>query len=933
MELLFILAPFAVSAAGTGLLIRWAGRRGLVDVPNERSSHEVPVPRLGGTALFWGFAVGFVLLVLLRPVPLPPARVWVSFAAGALALWVVGTLDDLRGLPPVLRLLVQIGAALCLVWGGLGFESLRLPSAPATPLAPLEIPLTVIWVLVFVNFYNFVDGIDGLAGGGAVIAGGFLFLYCLHLGLPFLGLAGLALAASTLGFLRYNFPPARIFMGDGGSTFLGYFFAFAGLYGLRSPEWGGGRMPPLLVVLLLGALLADAAVTLARRILKGDKWYRPHRTHYYQRLVSLGLSHAQVVLIFYAVSVLLGGSAFAYLKGDQPFAITLAGIWVVLLSMGMMKVRSMERGSRMFWERRTLLVIGSDLAFFAAAYLLAFGLRLNFTTPTAEVDAMWKGLPIVLGVRSFSFYYYRIYRRSWRLTSGGDLVLLGKAVTLGTILSAMAMWFLFRLESFPRSVFGIEWFILMVLVTGSRVGVRLFYEMTGREGWEKVLVVGAGRRGHLAVQELRHPASGRRAEPVGFLDDDEKKRDISYDGVPVLGRCDQVVPVSRSLGVGRVVLALPARARKREMEVRRRCRKADLAVDRMPAPRTVVPLGSGPAPEVLEDLVLRPPAASAEARAMVAGRTVLIAGGGGPLGRSLAREARRLGARRVVVADRDEGKLRAAGSGSDPLETALCDLRDEGEAARLVASVRPGLVVYLAGYEREPACGSRAAFFANNLLAPLAAARLAQEVEASFVFRSRPEAAPSGRALDAAAWAVESSLPGEDPPPLVRAVRLGTLLDPDGEEVRRIRRALEEGGEIRLPRAWRDRFRLTTGAGARLLLEAAALPPRGRPVVASSLGPFPFERLLSALAAGREGAPGADLQIRWEGAGAAVERAAREAAYAPIRGDHLFEDRSEIPPANPGTLLDLVRAADEEGLERWLAEASRPVALTRRAGA
>lgn len=282
------MAPLAAFVA-CWLLLVWLLRRGKslpMDHPNERSLHVTPTPRIGGLGIMAGVGVASIWLA---GAGLLQAALPVVLAAFALAA--VSVLDDVRGLPVALRFLAHFVAAVaCLLALGL------------TGWALLAGTLAVVWVT---NLYNFMDGSDGLAGGMAAIGFGALALAAMLGDAPGLATFCAAIAAAALAFLRYNFPPARVFMGDAGSIPLGFMAATLGIVGAMQDVW-----PWLFPLLVFSPFIVDASVTLARRGLRGEKIWRAHRSHYYQRVVLLGASHRQLAWAAYAL--MLAGIALAF---------------------------------------------------------------------------------------------------------------------------------------------------------------------------------------------------------------------------------------------------------------------------------------------------------------------------------------------------------------------------------------------------------------------------------------------------------------------------------------------------------------------------------------------------------------------------------------------------------------------------------------------
>jgi UDP-N-acetylmuramyl pentapeptide phosphotransferase/UDP-N-acetylglucosamine-1-phosphate transferase len=308
-----MLAPLAVAFAtallGAGLYLRLAPQKAL-DVPNERSSHSRPTPTGGGLVIVAGFLVGLGVWLATGGSLSPRALGWV---AGALLVAGVSFVDDLHPLPALPRLLTHgLGAVVLTV---VGVQDRELPLLAALPLAFL-------WIALVTNVYNFMDGIDGLATSQAIVAGVAMALAGIAVRNPLVATGAGLLAAASAGFLLYNLPPARLFMGDVGSTFLG--FSFAGLSLLGNLGVGGGRLPVEFGVVVLAPFLFDSLLTLARRIVRGERWYAAHRTHYYQRLVQGGLSHAQVTGLYACLAVVAAGAGLAGLSLETPLRAALA---------------------------------------------------------------------------------------------------------------------------------------------------------------------------------------------------------------------------------------------------------------------------------------------------------------------------------------------------------------------------------------------------------------------------------------------------------------------------------------------------------------------------------------------------------------------------------------------------------------------------------
>jgi UDP-N-acetylmuramyl pentapeptide phosphotransferase/UDP-N-acetylglucosamine-1-phosphate transferase len=274
------------------------------DVPNERSSHRRPTPRGGGLVIVAVVLAGWLLFEVFTSFAPWLTSATVAFACSLIAA--VSWVDDIRSLPARVRFAVQSLAAILGMMSFGFWEKLTVPGVGAIPLGWLGLPLTFLWIVGLTNAYNFMDGIDGIAGSQALVAGiGWALLGWLS-GLPILSMLGLLVAASSLGFLMHNWSPARIFMGDVGSAFLGYIFALLPLMmkSFSQNETVSDRTF-FTGILMLWPFVVDTAFTMVRRLRMGQNIFTAHRMHLYQRLITLGYNHRSVT-VCYAVLALAG---------------------------------------------------------------------------------------------------------------------------------------------------------------------------------------------------------------------------------------------------------------------------------------------------------------------------------------------------------------------------------------------------------------------------------------------------------------------------------------------------------------------------------------------------------------------------------------------------------------------------------------------------
>ena len=325
MDNIFPLSTFLLGLVCALVMVpairRLALRNEILDIPNERSSHTQVIPRGGGIAITTAMLVG---ILLSRVFGLMETRSGIiSFFAGTLLVALISWFDDTKPLSPATRFVFQsISAGLAII--GVGFFSeVDLGSLAILQVGSwIGIVLTFVWIVGLTNAYNFMDGIDGIAGGQAIVAGLGWSAYGWIMSEPFLCMVGLLLASSSLGFLVYNWAPAKIFMGDVGSASIGYVLAVVPLF-----VPGRDGFAPLVGFEMVWPFVFDTSFTFVRRLWKGERVWEAHRSHLYQRLVLAGWNHPQVSTLYIVLSVL---GVMCALASRTGYISPVTGIFIIV---------------------------------------------------------------------------------------------------------------------------------------------------------------------------------------------------------------------------------------------------------------------------------------------------------------------------------------------------------------------------------------------------------------------------------------------------------------------------------------------------------------------------------------------------------------------------------------------------------------------------
>jgi len=313
---------FAITLVTTPFAKKLSIKVGAIDYPRKRGMHNEPVPRMGGVAIVLGFMIA--MLVLLPFVPELQSRQFLGFMAGALIIAAAGVLDDIYSIRPKTKLIMQILAALVVIFTGTQINMFNWPVL--THLDIFSGPITLLWIVGVTNAVNLIDGVDGLAAGVCSICSLCLMVLCILSGSPMAVIFTSALAGSCMGFLPRNFSPAEVFMGDTGALFLGYVLSVSSIIGVYKAYT---VLSIVIAVLVLALPILDTLFAMLRRFIKGKPIMQADRGHLHHRLIDAGYSQRRAVVVLYGLSAIAGVIAIV---------IAIQDLWVTLIVLGFLLV-------------------------------------------------------------------------------------------------------------------------------------------------------------------------------------------------------------------------------------------------------------------------------------------------------------------------------------------------------------------------------------------------------------------------------------------------------------------------------------------------------------------------------------------------------------------------------------------------------------------
>jgi UDP-GlcNAc:undecaprenyl-phosphate GlcNAc-1-phosphate transferase len=581
-------SSLAVSLIGTRMVIRLAPKMGWFEEIKKDRWHSRPTAKLGGIAIY----IALIGITTVFFWPLTNMKV-VGLLVGTTMVFILGLIDDLRSVSPGIKVLVEAAAAAVVVIFGVYSEYFN-------PF--IGIPLTIFWIVAVTNAYNLIDNMDGLSSGIAVISSLTLFVLSAVMGWADTAILSAVMCGAAFGFLRYNFNPARIFMGDCGALTIGFYLSVVTLIGSMT------YMSDLIItlvapILVMAVPIFDTTLVTVLRAASGRPVYRGGNDHTSHRLVVMGLSERQSVLVIYLFSLVFGGFAVllafpgaSYLLIWTLLVICLIFLFLLGLFLSEADLKEIENRARadespiriktiLLNKKHTIIEIISDILIIAASYFMAYYLMGYGLVGPAERQLIERSLPVFVFIQMISFYLFGVYRGVWKYVSFGDLMRIIQGALAGTVVSSLILFFLTFFKGYSAFVIIVYFFIMTFFITARAASFRGFAEFftrrRARRAEKKVIIFGAGDSGNAVVREILNN-EGLSLRPLGFIDDDPAKIGRLVNGLKVLGDRRDLERVIREKGADEVIVAVSELSNETRTYIERVCKEMGIAIVRVP---------------------------------------------------------------------------------------------------------------------------------------------------------------------------------------------------------------------------------------------------------------------------------------------------------------------------------------------------------------
>lgn len=606
--LFFIAVGFSLIL--TPLIRAFAVWVNILDIPSERKIHKNPVPLLGGIPIFLSFNLAVILGIILDQSLLidPVLSKWQNLLVCQIIILGLGCIDDMIHVQPGTKFIFQIFVGVLIVLFGFGIDNITNPfNGTALHLGFFSLPITIFWLVLITNALNLVDGLDGLAAGTSFIVSMTVFAICYFTQNNSIAFISLVLAGSILGFLKYNFYPAKIFLGDSGSLLLGFLLAVLSIQGSSK---GATTVAVLTPALALGFPIMETLLSMIRRFLRsihliayetknGDfrslfikefSLFKADKDHMHHRLLKLGFSQRKAVIVLYGTCIALSVLAFVSVAIKNINVLALLGAVLIAFFIG---IRSLKYQEFKILESGLLIPVfnfpiinrRTFQAFFDLCMIL-FSAYLSFVLVfggfhSQAKDLFVQSIPIFLLCKIIIFYLFGLYKETWTYFSLEEILsLIGGMVFSSLSLIIMAS-LIFGLDAFGGIVFFVlDFYLLLTLVGGFRASYRIlnsYYKKGFAHKGKRVVIYGAGYRGSTVLKEIRNNGSYM-FSPLGFIDDDPGKKGKILHGCPILGSFDDLEKISSRNEVSEIIISTGKIGKEKINKLTEFCKKKQINV-------------------------------------------------------------------------------------------------------------------------------------------------------------------------------------------------------------------------------------------------------------------------------------------------------------------------------------------------------------------
>jgi len=558
-HLIPFLSSFFIVIAITPFIIKFSNRYGYIVEPKEDRWHKSPTAQLGGIGIFISFIIPALIFI-------PLDRLTIGIFLCVTSIFILGLYDDIREVKPYTKFIFQIGLTVIIILFGIKIKII--------PFVYIAIPLTVFWIVGITNALNILDNMDGLSCGISLVASICIFVYAMQNSLHLVASFSSILCGTTLGFLIYNFNPAKIFMGDCGSLFLGFLLSIITILGTWQEATNLLFVIIVPLFILVIPIFDTTLVTFYRKkygryISKGGKDHSSHR------LVFLGLSERKAVLTLMGISLFFGMSIIFFSSLDFFTTLILFSVLFVCLLffgifLGGIRVyaektkKSFRRASlinSVILYKKQILQILVDIVVINMAYVSSYLLKYEGILADNNLTLIEASLPIMILVKIALFSIFGLYKSEWRYVGINDMIRVFKSVSLGSLICIAIIFILYRFEGYSRAVFMNDYILTLLMVGGVRVLIRVLKEyfsgVIDESDKLPILILGAGDGGELLLREIRNNPEIN-YKPIGFIDDDLTKKNRIIHGLRVLGTRDVISSVTKKHGIRKVIISIPS---------------------------------------------------------------------------------------------------------------------------------------------------------------------------------------------------------------------------------------------------------------------------------------------------------------------------------------------------------------------------------------